>query len=175
MPGRCSKIPIDSFISNLWLHNKWKMDFEETKMCKIHFQKKTWHFFLSLEFKWVTFIISKFCPVLFTALSCPEGKDYQPCVPTCEARTCLNRWFYGHSSCMNLREDCVCNNGTILHRPDSTQCIPEKECGEQRSTKWLLRDAANNAFLGLGEMCWERLIKAHPGVGKETSLLVVWI
>uniref|UniRef100_A0A8I3RW39 Otogelin like n=2 Tax=Canis lupus familiaris TaxID=9615 RepID=A0A8I3RW39_CANLF len=64
-----------------------------------------------------------YCP-----LSCPEGKEYQPCVRTCEARTCLNRWFYGHSSCLSLREDCVCKNGTILHRPDSIQCIPEKEC-----------------------------------------------
>ncbi|ELK02529.1 hypothetical protein PAL_GLEAN10022422 [Pteropus alecto] len=64
----------------------------------------------------------------YCSLSCPEGKDYQPCVRPCEARTCLNRWFYGHSSCLYLREDCVCKNGTILHRPHSTQCIPEKEC-----------------------------------------------
>ncbi|XP_012511764.1 PREDICTED: otogelin-like protein [Propithecus coquereli] len=61
-------------------------------------------------------------------LSCPEGKEYQPCVRPCEARTCLNKWFYGHSLCLNLREDCVCKDGTILHRPYSTQCIPEKEC-----------------------------------------------
>ncbi|KAB1269975.1 Otogelin-like protein [Camelus dromedarius] len=64
----------------------------------------------------------------YCALSCPEGKEYQPCVRPCEARTCLNRWFYGHFSCLNLREDCVCKNGTILHRPDSAQCIPEEKC-----------------------------------------------
>ncbi|CAH7332136.1 Otogl [Phodopus roborovskii] len=65
----------------------------------------------------------------YCSLSCPEGKEYQPCVRPCEARTCLNKWFYGHSSCLNLREDCVCQNGTILHRPDRTLCIPERECG----------------------------------------------
>ncbi|KAL1775248.1 otogelin [Sigmodon hispidus] len=64
-----------------------------------------------------------YCP-----LRCPEGKEYQPCVRSCEARTCLNKWVYGHSSCLNLREDCVCKNGTILHRPDKTPCIPEEEC-----------------------------------------------
>uniref|UniRef100_G3RGH6 Otogelin like n=1 Tax=Gorilla gorilla gorilla TaxID=9595 RepID=G3RGH6_GORGO len=64
----------------------------------------------------------------YCSLSCPEGKEYQPCVRPCEARTCLNQWFYGHTSCLNLREDCVCKDGTILHRPHSTQCIPEKEC-----------------------------------------------
>uniref|UniRef100_A0A2K6GUH7 Otogelin like n=1 Tax=Propithecus coquereli TaxID=379532 RepID=A0A2K6GUH7_PROCO len=69
------------------------------------------------------------------SLSCPEGKEYQPCVRPCEARTCLNKWFYGHSLCLNLREDCVCKDGTILHRPYSTQCIPEKECGKKQSTK----------------------------------------
>lgn len=76
----------------------------------------------------MTLIISKLCPLLVTALNCPEGKEYQPCVQPCDARTCLNKWFYEHSSCLHLREDCVCKNGTILHRPDSTQCIPEKEC-----------------------------------------------
>ncbi|XP_073940124.1 otogelin-like protein isoform X9 [Castor canadensis] len=64
----------------------------------------------------------------YCSLSCPEGKEYQPCVRPCEARTCLNKWFYGYSPCLNLREDCVCKNGTILHRPDKTQCIPEREC-----------------------------------------------
>ncbi|KAM6153043.1 otogelin-like protein isoform 1-T1 [Erethizon dorsatum] len=64
----------------------------------------------------------------YCSLSCPEGKEYEPCVRPCEARTCLNKWLYGHAPCFNLREDCVCKNGTILHRPDKTQCIPEKEC-----------------------------------------------
>nr|XP_023423412.1 otogelin-like protein [Cavia porcellus] len=64
----------------------------------------------------------------YCSLSCPEGKEYHPCVSPCEARTCLNKWLYGHSPCLNLREDCVCKNGTVLHRSDKTQCIPETEC-----------------------------------------------
>ncbi|XP_009073765.1 PREDICTED: otogelin-like protein, partial [Acanthisitta chloris] len=73
------------------------------------------------------------------ALSCPEGKEYQPCVQPCEAKTCLNKWFYEDSPCSYLREDCVCKNGTILHRTDSDLCIPEEKCtctdskGEPRS------------------------------------------
>ena len=130
---------------------------------KNYFQKEIWHFFLLLEFKSVTFIINKFYAPLLIELSCPEGKEYQPCVRPCEARTCLNRWFYGHSSCLNLREDCVCENGTILHRPYSTQCIPEKECGKQQTNKTLLE---------LGEICWETLIKNSLGIGKEMSLLI---
>lgn len=64
------------------------------------------------------------------ALSCPNGKEYQPCVQPCAAKTCLNKWFYEESPCSYLREDCVCKNGTILHRTDSDLCIPEEKCGE---------------------------------------------
>ncbi|XP_040451149.1 otogelin-like protein [Falco naumanni] len=64
----------------------------------------------------------------YCSLSCPEGKEYQPCVQPCEAKTCLNKWFYEDSPCFYLREDCVCKNGTILHRTDSGLCIPEEKC-----------------------------------------------
>ncbi|KFW92853.1 Otogelin-like, partial [Phalacrocorax carbo] len=64
----------------------------------------------------------------YCSLSCPEGKEYQPCVQPCEATTCLNKWFYEDSPCSYLREDCVCKNGTILHRTDSDLCIPEEKC-----------------------------------------------
>uniref|UniRef100_A0A8C4P2G6 Otogelin like n=1 Tax=Dromaius novaehollandiae TaxID=8790 RepID=A0A8C4P2G6_DRONO len=64
----------------------------------------------------------------YCSLSCPDGKEYQPCVQPCEAKTCLNKWFYEDSPCSYLREDCVCKNGTILHRTDSNLCIPEEKC-----------------------------------------------
>ncbi|KAM6293289.1 otogelin-like protein [Porphyrio hochstetteri] len=64
----------------------------------------------------------------YCSLSCPEGKEYQACVQPCEAKTCLNKWFYEDSSCSYLREDCVCKNGTVLHRTDSDLCIPEEKC-----------------------------------------------
>ncbi|NXD81247.1 OTOGL protein, partial [Halcyon senegalensis] len=64
----------------------------------------------------------------YCSLSCPEGKEYQPCVQPCEAKTCLNKWFYEDSPCSYLREDCVCKNGTILHRTDSDLCIPQEKC-----------------------------------------------
>uniref|UniRef100_A0A803XUQ3 Otogelin like n=1 Tax=Meleagris gallopavo TaxID=9103 RepID=A0A803XUQ3_MELGA len=70
--------------------------------------------------KWRT---PDYCP-----LSCPEGKEYQPCVKPCEAKTCLNKWFYEDSTCSYLREDCVCKSGTVLHRTDSDLCIPEEKC-----------------------------------------------
>ncbi|NWI10836.1 OTOGL protein, partial [Crypturellus soui] len=64
----------------------------------------------------------------YCSLSCPDGKEYQPCVQPCEAKTCLNKWFYEDLPCSYLREDCVCENGTILHRTDSDLCIPEEKC-----------------------------------------------
>uniref|UniRef100_A0A8B9SAH4 Otogelin like n=1 Tax=Apteryx owenii TaxID=8824 RepID=A0A8B9SAH4_APTOW len=64
----------------------------------------------------------------YCSLSCPDGKEYQPCVQPCEAKTCLNKWFYEDSPCSYLREDCVCKNGTILHRTDTDLCIPEEKC-----------------------------------------------
>uniref|UniRef100_A0A8C9ETU5 Otogelin like n=1 Tax=Pavo cristatus TaxID=9049 RepID=A0A8C9ETU5_PAVCR len=64
----------------------------------------------------------------YCSLSCPEGKEYQPCVKPCEAKTCLNKWLYEDSPCSYLREDCVCKSGTVLHRTDSDLCIPEEKC-----------------------------------------------
>ncbi|XP_028823261.1 otogelin-like protein isoform X3 [Denticeps clupeoides] len=64
-----------------------------------------------------------FCP-----LKCPVGKEYQPCVNTCQTRTCQNRDFYEESTCTSIREECVCRSGTILHRADSAFCVSEGLC-----------------------------------------------
>ncbi|XP_016281164.2 otogelin-like protein isoform X1 [Monodelphis domestica] len=65
----------------------------------------------------------------YCSLSCPEGMEYQPCAQSCTVKTCQNKWFFEEeSSCQHLREDCVCTNGTILHRPDSILCIQEEKC-----------------------------------------------
>ena len=69
------------------------------------------------------------------ALSCPEGKEYQPCVKPCEAKTCWNKWLYEDSPCSYLREDCVCKSGTVLHRTDSDLCIPEEKCSKCTRTE----------------------------------------
>uniref|UniRef100_G3PI95 Otogelin-like n=1 Tax=Gasterosteus aculeatus aculeatus TaxID=481459 RepID=G3PI95_GASAC len=64
-----------------------------------------------------------FCP-----LRCPPGKEYQPCVSTCASRTCLNRDYYEETTCSFIREECVCRDGTILHRADSPFCVTEDRC-----------------------------------------------
>ncbi|KAJ8332435.1 hypothetical protein SKAU_G00426080 [Synaphobranchus kaupii] len=64
-----------------------------------------------------------FCP-----LKCPPGKVYQPCVNTCKTKTCLNREYYEESTCSYIREECVCEHGTILHRADSAFCVTEDRC-----------------------------------------------
>ncbi|XP_041966488.1 otogelin-like protein isoform X2 [Alosa sapidissima] len=64
-----------------------------------------------------------FCP-----LKCPSGKEYQPCVNTCQTRTCQNRDYYEESTCSSIREECVCKGGTILHRADSAFCVTEDRC-----------------------------------------------
>uniref|UniRef100_F7G035 Otogelin like n=1 Tax=Ornithorhynchus anatinus TaxID=9258 RepID=F7G035_ORNAN len=64
----------------------------------------------------------------YCSLTCPEGKEYQPCVQPCVAQTCLNRWYYETVPCSYLREDCVCKMGTVLHRTHSDHCIPEGKC-----------------------------------------------
>uniref|UniRef100_A0A665VLS6 Otogelin-like n=1 Tax=Echeneis naucrates TaxID=173247 RepID=A0A665VLS6_ECHNA len=64
-----------------------------------------------------------FCP-----LRCPPGKEYQPCVSTCNSRTCLNREYYEETTCSFIREECVCRSGTILHRADSPYCVTEDRC-----------------------------------------------
>ncbi|KAJ8402412.1 hypothetical protein AAFF_G00369010 [Aldrovandia affinis] len=65
----------------------------------------------------------EFCP-----LKCPPGKEYQPCVNTCKTKTCQNREYYEESTCSYIREECVCKNGTILHRADSAFCVTEDRC-----------------------------------------------
>ncbi|XP_051579938.1 otogelin-like protein [Myxocyprinus asiaticus] len=66
---------------------------------------------------------SNFCP-----LKCPPGKEYKPCVNTCKTRTCQNRDYYEESTCSSIREECVCKDGTILHRADSAFCVTEDQC-----------------------------------------------
>uniref|UniRef100_H3B7Q1 Otogelin like n=1 Tax=Latimeria chalumnae TaxID=7897 RepID=H3B7Q1_LATCH len=65
---------------------------------------------------------------LFCPLKCPPGKEYQPCVETCSTKTCLNKNYYEDSTCSYFREECVCENGTILHRTDSNFCVTEDRC-----------------------------------------------
>lgn len=66
-----------------------------------------------------------------TALKCPLGKEYKPCVNTCKTMTCQNRDYYEESVCTSIREECVCKSGTILHRADSAFCVTEEQCGEK--------------------------------------------
>ncbi|TSL75303.1 Otogelin-like protein [Bagarius yarrelli] len=62
------------------------------------------------------------------SLKCPVGKEYKPCVNTCKTMTCQNRDYYEESTCTYIREECVCKNGTILHRADSAFCVTEDQC-----------------------------------------------
>ncbi|XP_048463275.1 otogelin-like protein [Rhincodon typus] len=66
----------------------------------------------------------------YCSFTCPANMIYQACVLTCEAKTCQNRIFFPSEdvSCSILSEGCVCPEGTILHRLDSTLCIPEEKC-----------------------------------------------
>ncbi|XP_042197503.1 otogelin [Callorhinchus milii] len=84
---------------------------------------------------------SDYCPFL-----CPAHLMYQACVPTCEAKTCQNRIFFPSedSTCSILSEGCVCPQGTILHRPDSTLCVPEEKCACTDS--WGLPRAAGETW-----------------------------
>uniref|UniRef100_A0A3Q2NV89 TIL domain-containing protein n=1 Tax=Fundulus heteroclitus TaxID=8078 RepID=A0A3Q2NV89_FUNHE len=69
-------------------------------------------------------------PQAFYRSLCPPGKEYQPCVSTCNSRTCLNKDYYEETTCSFIREECVCRSGTILHRADSPYCVTEDRCGE---------------------------------------------
>ncbi|KAM6137254.1 LOW QUALITY PROTEIN: otogelin-like protein [Pterocles gutturalis] len=110
------KVSPQEFCEKMWIHNTYFWNYEcdalsaYVALCNKH----------NICIKWRT---PDYC-----SLSCPEGKEYQPCVQPCEAKTCLNKWFYEDSPCSYLREDCVCKNGTILHRTDSDLCIPEEKC-----------------------------------------------
>uniref|UniRef100_A0A8C5MQ65 VWFD domain-containing protein n=1 Tax=Leptobrachium leishanense TaxID=445787 RepID=A0A8C5MQ65_9ANUR len=67
-----------------------------------------------------------YCP-----FQCPETLRYQSCLPVCDVpRTCQNNEIDLHDteSCSALTEGCVCAQGTLLHRPYSTLCIPEAKC-----------------------------------------------
>uniref|UniRef100_A0A8B9NSR6 Otogelin like n=1 Tax=Accipiter nisus TaxID=211598 RepID=A0A8B9NSR6_9AVES len=110
------KVSPQEFCEKMWLNSTYFWNYEcdalsaYVALCNKH----------NICIKWRT---PDYC-----SLSCPEGKEYQPCVQPCEAKTCLNKWFYEDSPCSYLREDCVCKNGTILHRTDSDLCIPEEKC-----------------------------------------------
>ncbi|XP_042323917.1 LOW QUALITY PROTEIN: otogelin-like protein [Sceloporus undulatus] len=110
------KVSPQDFCEKMWINNTYFWNYEcdalsaYVALCNKH----------NICIKWRT---PDYC-----SLSCPDGKEYQPCVQPCAAKTCLNKWFYEESPCSYLREDCVCKNGTILHRTDSDLCIPEEKC-----------------------------------------------
>ncbi|KFO77774.1 Otogelin-like, partial [Cuculus canorus] len=110
------KVSPQEFCEKMWINSTYFWNYEcdalsaYVALCNKH----------NICIKWRT---PNYC-----SLSCPEGKEYQPCVQPCEAKTCLNKWFYEDSPCSYLREDCVCKNGTILHRTDTDLCIPEEKC-----------------------------------------------
>ncbi|XP_059672138.1 otogelin-like protein [Gavia stellata] len=110
------KVSPQEFCEKMWINSTYFWNYEcdalsaYVALCNKH----------NICIKWRT---SDYC-----SLSCPESKEYQPCVQPCEAKTCLNKWFYEDSPCSYLREDCVCKNGTVLHRTDSDLCIPEEKC-----------------------------------------------
>ncbi|KAM6437973.1 otogelin-like protein [Liasis olivaceus] len=110
------KVSPQDFCEKMWVNNTYFGNYEcdalsaYVALCNKH----------NICIKWRT---PDYC-----LLACPDGKEYQPCVQPCAAKTCLNKWFYEKSSCSYLREDCVCKKGTILHRTDSDLCIPEEKC-----------------------------------------------
>uniref|UniRef100_A0A8C0J7V9 Otogelin like n=1 Tax=Chelonoidis abingdonii TaxID=106734 RepID=A0A8C0J7V9_CHEAB len=110
------KVSPQDFCERMWINNTYFWNYEcdalsaYVTLCSKH----------NICIKWRT---PDYC-----SLGCPNGKEYQPCVQPCAAKTCLNKWFYEESPCSYLREDCVCKNGTILHRTDSDLCIPEEKC-----------------------------------------------
>uniref|UniRef100_A0A452H9E6 Uncharacterized protein n=1 Tax=Gopherus agassizii TaxID=38772 RepID=A0A452H9E6_9SAUR len=110
------KVSPQDFCEKMWINNTYFWNYEcdalsaYVALCNKH----------NICIKWRT---PDYC-----SLGCPDGKEYQPCVQPCAAKTCLNKWFYEESPCSYLREDCVCKNGTILHRTDSDLCIPEEKC-----------------------------------------------
>ncbi|XP_078077506.1 otogelin [Mustelus asterias] len=82
----------------------------------------------------------------YCSFTCPTNMIYQACVLTCEAKTCQNRVFFPSedASCSILSEGCVCPEGTILHRLDSTLCIPEDKCA--CTDTWGLPHAAGETW-----------------------------
>ncbi|NXA37861.1 OTOGL protein, partial [Eudromia elegans] len=111
-----TKVSPQEFCEKMWINSTYFWNYEcdalsaYVALCNKH----------NICIKWRT---PDYC-----SLICPDGKEYQPCVQPCEAKTCSNKWIYEDSPCSYLREDCVCENGTILHRTDSDLCIPEEKC-----------------------------------------------
>ncbi|XP_030070610.1 otogelin-like protein [Microcaecilia unicolor] len=111
-----SKVSPQDFCEKMWINNTYFFNYEcdalsaYVALCNKH----------NICIRWRS---PDYC-----SIACPEGKEYQACVQPCAAKTCSNRWFYEESPCSYLREDCVCKNGTILHRTDSELCIPEEKC-----------------------------------------------
>ncbi|XP_026866300.2 otogelin [Electrophorus electricus] len=65
-----------------------------------------------------------YCPFM-----CPENLQYQACLSACTAVSCPNQDFEYHvEQCSGLSEGCECPQGTLLHRPYSTLCIPPQKC-----------------------------------------------
>ncbi|KAL2088517.1 hypothetical protein ACEWY4_015416 [Coilia grayii] len=65
-----------------------------------------------------------YCPFL-----CPESLRYQACLTTCMAQSCPNHEFeYAPEQCSGMTEGCVCPEGTLLHRPYFSLCIPPSKC-----------------------------------------------
>ncbi|XP_075044607.1 otogelin [Mixophyes fleayi] len=67
-----------------------------------------------------------YCP-----FNCPESLMYRACLPVCDVpQTCQNNEIdlYDTESCSTLTEGCVCAEGSVLHRPYSTMCVPESKC-----------------------------------------------
>ncbi|KAG8439516.1 hypothetical protein GDO86_005641, partial [Hymenochirus boettgeri] len=110
------KVSPQDFCEKMWINNTYFLNYEcdalsaYVALCNKH----------NICIRWRT---NDYC-----SLTCPEGKEYQACVQPCAAKTCLNKWYYEESLCSYLREDCVCQKGTILHRTDSELCIPEEKC-----------------------------------------------
>ncbi|XP_055085753.1 otogelin [Periophthalmus magnuspinnatus] len=70
------------------------------------------------------------CPFL-----CPDGLQYQSCLPACSASSCPNQDFDSDpDQCSGLTEGCVCPEGTLLHRPYSKLCIQPDKCACTDST-----------------------------------------
>ncbi|XP_069778176.1 otogelin [Narcine bancroftii] len=82
----------------------------------------------------------------YCSFTCPPNMIYQACVLTCEAKTCQNRIFLPSEDalCSTVSEGCICPEGYVLHRLDSTLCIPEAKCACTDS--WGLPHAAGETW-----------------------------
>lgn len=61
-----------------------------------------------------------------SALKCPPGSQYKPCVSACRQPTCQDPAGHGGSCDLPCVEGCVCNTGLIL---SGDKCVPLNECG----------------------------------------------